>query len=522
MRVILFLIITLSFSNISWAQSNYQWNKESEYPTFKGRFGGVAFSIGNNGFIGTGSDSTTTINQSFWKYNTVNHSWNQIDSLPGLPRFYGVGFAINGKGYVGTGGNGYTNFLNDFWEFDTVTNQWSQKSNFPGIERYGASGFSINGKGYVGLGIKLPGQFFNDLWEYNPTTDVWIQKASLPAIKRLGSMSFVIGNNAYIIGGQDSTYSYTNEVWEYNSTNDTWIQKSNFPGPPRAYGTGFSINNKGYICSGFNMASGDMNDFWEYDQNNDQWIQITSFCGDLRRETMGFEVGNSIFFGFGRKSNFHYHNDLWSYTPYNLITDSVNICNGDSVLINGISQDSEGLYSSNTNNYSGCDSVSNVYVQVIYIDTSLTFNNHTMTSNTNNGSYQWLYCDSAYAPIIGETNQSYTATANGNYAVQVSINGCVDTTSCFSIINVGVMENDFGNKFLPFPNPSDGKFIIVLDQLFDDTKLEVLNSLGQQIWKQENITDLTISVTLKEAIPGIYFIKISSVEEINIQKIVVK
>ncbi|MDG1147691.1 MAG: hypothetical protein P8N52_05235 [Crocinitomicaceae bacterium] len=54
--------------------------------------------------------------------------------------------------------------------------------------------------------------------------------------------------------------------------------------------------------------------------------------------------------------------------------------------------------------------------------------------------YQWLNCDNGNTIINGETNQSYTPTSTGNYAVEVTLNGCIDTSACFLVAYTGLEE----------------------------------------------------------------------------------
>lgn len=46
--------------------------------------------------------------------------------------------------------------------------------------------------------------------------------------------------------------------------------------------------------------------------------------------------------------------------------------------------------------------------------------------------YQWINCDD-FSILPGETDQSYTATGSGSYAVIVTDNGCVDTSFCVDL-----------------------------------------------------------------------------------------
>ena len=42
--------------------------------------------------------------------------------------------------------------------------------------------------------------------------------------------------------------------------------------------------------------------------------------------------------------------------------------------------------------------------------------------------------------INGEINQSYTPAVTGNYAVEVTLNGCIDTSACFLVAYTGLEE----------------------------------------------------------------------------------
>lgn len=72
-----------------------------------------------------------------------------------------------------------------------------------------------------------------------------------------------------------------------------------------------------------------------------------------------------------------------------------------------------------------------------------------LASNTSLGvTYQWLNCEDNFASLIGETNQSYTATTTGSYAVEVTLNGCSDTSSCVLVDFSSVDELMLGEKEL--------------------------------------------------------------------------
>src|SRR5690606_5327116 len=84
-----------------------------------------------------------------------------------------------------------------------------------------------------------------------------------------------------------------------------------------------------------------------------------------------------------------------------------------------------------------------------------------LTANTTGASYQWVDCNNANSPIAGETNQSFTVTAVGSYAVEVTQNNCVKTSPCITISNISVNKlNGKTTNLIIYPNPSTGMFTI--------------------------------------------------------------
>lgn len=65
-----------------------------------------------------------------------------------------------------------------------------------------------------------------------------------------------------------------------------------------------------------------------------------------------------------------------------------------------------------------------------------------------NVSYQWLDCDDSYSIVVGETNQSFTPSVTGNYAVEINDNGCVDTSMCLLVDYTGIGEITQASKEL--------------------------------------------------------------------------
>lgn len=140
-------------------------------------------------------------------------------------------------------------------------------------------------------------------------------------------------------------------------------------------------------------------------------------------------------------------------------TDSTIIATAcDSYTLNGTTYTTTGIYTQDLANAAGCDSTITLNLTINSADAgTLSTVGTTITTSaiSATGTYQWINC-ATNAPITGETNQSFTATANGNYAVVVTHSGCTDTSSCTNITGIGINEISNENIIAVYPNPSNG------------------------------------------------------------------
>ena len=159
-------------------------------------------------------------------------------------------------------------------------------------------------------------------------------------------------------------------------------------------------------------------------------------------------------------------------------------------------------------NVNGCDSIITLDLTVEQIDASTTVATETITANAPNLTYQWLDCDNGFSPISGATNQSYTATANGNYAVIVSQNGCSDTSLCTLISTISLSEIQAKDVLEIYPNPTSGNVTIKFTENQDEIQVRLINALGQEIINQSFDGNETISFDV-DAGAGVYSLEIS-------------
>lgn len=179
-----------------------------------------------------------------------------------------------------------------------------------------------------------------------------------------------------------------------------------------------------------------------------------------------------------------------------------------SYMLNGTTYNTSGTYTQTLTNAAGCDSVITLVLAIQNVNTSISQFKTQLTATATGVNYQWLDCNTSYSPINGETSAAFTATENGNYAVEITDGNCVDTSNCLAVISVGI-ENSFPSEVKAYPNPSTGSISLNLGETYTDVEVKVSNLLGKQVYKNTYSTAKEIQLVLNAA-PGIYIITIST------------
>lgn len=192
-----------------------------------------------------------------------------------------------------------------------------------------------------------------------------------------------------------------------------------------------------------------------------------------------------------------------------------------------VSPTSTTTYSVVATDANGCTNSSSVTVTVNQSPSvGTTTNVLTITASQNGATYQWINCNGNVA-INGATNQSYTATANGQYAVIVTLNGCTDTSACVTINNVSANEvNLTPEQVEVYPNPSNGQFVIDITTFGTaNTVVKIMDELGKIVFNQ-NIEIVNgknkTNVDLSQLAKGNYYVQVSSAQGLITKKVTIK
>lgn len=139
-----------------------------------------------------------------------------------------------------------------------------------------------------------------------------------------------------------------------------------------------------------------------------------------------------------------------------------------------------------------------------------------LSSDQNGASYQWIDCATSQ-PIDGEVGQTFTATVNGSYAVEITSNGCVIQSACTDLLSVGLNELT-SDLIIVYPNPTNGIFSVDLSNVDADNVL-VLNALGQEVYSAKCSGNI-VTVDLKDNALGVYTVLVETNKGTLTQRII--
>lgn len=161
-----------------------------------------------------------------------------------------------------------------------------------------------------------------------------------------------------------------------------------------------------------------------------------------------------------------------------------------------------GMYYDTIPNVAGCDSIMTWDVFVYYVDTTITINGWTITSNAVFAGYQWMDCNTGNI-IPGEINQSFTPSTNGAYACIVTQGFCTDTTECVVITSV---EPVVGLDQIEItPNPVSDKLII--RNCPANSQVTIMDVRGRII-RRIVTTATQTEIDLSDEAKGIYLVEV--------------
>lgn len=145
-----------------------------------------------------------------------------------------------------------------------------------------------------------------------------------------------------------------------------------------------------------------------------------------------------------------------------------------------------------------------VNVQSLPIAT-VTQNGISLLADQTGAQYQWIDCDNGNQPISGATGQQFIPSANGNYAVEVTLNGCSAVSSCSNVSSIGLDE--FNAEMISIaPNPTEGNVTIILSSDLIGKQILICDLHGKTL-RRITPEKTALTIDLNELSSGTYIMR---------------
>ena len=169
----------------------------------------------------------------------------------------------------------------------------------------------------------------------------------------------------------------------------------------------------------------------------------------------------------------------------------------------------------------GCSSIDSVQISVDSVDTRVNKIGSELNALATSASFQWLDCNNAMAPIVGETGQSFIALTNGNYAVVVTQNGCADTSECFAVEGeTSSVNGTIGiDEVVIYPNPVNDLLSVNLKNVSANVRATLSDIQGKILVDEvfENVSNFEMNIDHLDN--GSYFLTIKKEGNSQVYKI---
>jgi hypothetical protein len=188
-------------------------------------------------------------------------------------------------------------------------------------------------------------------------------------------------------------------------------------------------------------------------------------------------------------------------------SDSTSICQGDTAWVGGNPYVSEGWAYDTISSELSCNRFHATYVEVTPVDTSVMRSGDSLWVQASNAGFQWIDCSNGSA-IGGATDSLFVPTTDGNYAVEVTQNGCTDTSGCHQVLFEGIEEHDAERLELKvYPDPGKGSVRVRTEQVFNG-RISIMDLEGREVRTEQVRGSSSYRLRTEDLAPGLYLIEL--------------
>lgn len=147
-----------------------------------------------------------------------------------------------------------------------------------------------------------------------------------------------------------------------------------------------------------------------------------------------------------------------------------------------------------------------IHWQVMNVETSFNGSLISVDEINANRDYHWLDCNNDYASLM-HYDPTFEVTSNGSYAVQITENGCIDTSDCVTITTLDINALDNPLEVMVYPNPFTESFQIQFQEKVENGHLVLTDVYGKILYTEPLKNTSQANIKLKAA-SGIYVLTI--------------
>lgn len=400
-----------------------------------------------------------------------------------------------------------------------VSNNWVLQGNGYGIftsqsaQRAGHS-ISMNASGTVAA---MGAPIGNKVWVFDVdpaggTGHLAGNPLVVPGTYAGGSVDIDDDGNSLVVGAYKSNTERDSVlVYDYNGTG--WVQRGQTLSGVNNYdqfgfdvsmsndGNTIAVGSKGWDSNPSNTTY-EIGEAAVYDWNGSVWVQrgnsiqgvnifdqcgfSVSLSGNGNRMAIGYKGNNSAFSAAGLVRIFDWNGSAWVQNGDPIYGDGINVYSGHSVALsdNGSILAIGAIQGTGpVNPFTNQEGQVRIYEgNCLVSSTAIIQNNDTLTAVAN-ASYQWLDCNNGNQPILNAIGQIFVAQDPGSYSVQITENGCTQTSNCIEVLITSVTDETTSN-FHVFPNPTSNIITVSSHQFIQ--KIQVLDVTGKSVLTVSN------------------------------------
>ncbi len=167
-----------------------------------------------------------------------------------------------------------------------------------------------------------------------------------------------------------------------------------------------------------------------------------------------------------------------------------------------------GIYFDTLYNAAGCDTVLVYDLTINAAFGMITELDSNLLSIGDWDSHQWLDCDDNYNKVWGQRDSIFTPESSGNYAVEVTFNGCTDTSTCYYYQDALGVDEMKVMSFQIYPNPSNGSFHLNFEEILVNAEVKIWSVVGSILFMYEGQKGKVIPIQTNLA-SGLYFVTVT-------------